>query len=144
MVLATLAGMLNSERVRMKRLVAGSIVFSVSFIVGLSAVPSGEFYWGKVEAQADIWHGVYKGRRCSGDHLDVEATREYERLLREELNFGIEVVGPDACSCGPRIMGYNETQFGRIERVHGAGTVIRIIDRVTERWRTRVDKADRQ
>ena len=133
---------MNSERAHMKRLVVGVVVLSVSFIGGLSAVPAGEYYRGKVEAHADIWRGVYKGRRCSGDHIDVEGTREYERLLREELKFGIDVVGSD--SCGPRMMGYNDVQFGRIEKVHGAGTVRLILDRVTEHMRTRMTEADRR
>ena len=123
----------------MKKLVVGVIVLFVSFTSGMLAVPASEYYWGRVEAQADIWRGVHKFRRCSVGHFDPDGTREYEKLLREELDFRIEVVE----SCGYRMSGYNEVQIAQIERIHGVGTLKRIYNRVTEIQRRKFEASGR-
>src|SRR5437016_12064419 len=77
-------------------------------------IPAQQYYRGKLEAYWDIFHGTYKGWRCSSWCIAVKPTEHYDHLMFQYANLRIETT--DDCSF--KMRGYNEVQEARVNRLY--------------------------
>jgi hypothetical protein len=80
-----------------------------------------------------------KGKRCINWCIAAGPTKEYERMLLEELKFKVETTE----ACGYRMDGYNEVQYGTVERIYGEGVFDRMSERARQNYLRKVDMSER-
>jgi len=96
------------------RHVFGILVFLCCLTAGVFVIPAQQYYRGKLEAYWDIFHGTYKGWRCSSWCIAVKPTEHYDHLMFQYANLRIEIT--DDCSF--KMRGYNEVQAARVNRLY--------------------------
>ena len=92
----------------------GVLVFLLCLCGSYLLVPLAHYYRGKLEAYWDIARGNYKGQSCACHCVAVKKLPDYDRLIFKYANVRIETTA----DCGYRMLGYNEVQWSRMERLY--------------------------